>query len=182
MAKSHKSTPALTPTVIDSRIYLVREIRVMLDSELAELYGVQTKQLVQQVTRHPERFPNDFAYQLTQEEFANLKSQIATSSSSHGGRRYQPWVFTEHGVAMLSSVLNSPRAVEVNIEIIRSFVRLRKLLATPGEILTIVKELAETVALHDDQINKIAGVLSQMLAPPPAAPKSDRKLGFHAQH
>ncbi len=78
--------------------------------------------------------------------------------------------------------VNSPRAVEVNIEIIRSFVRLRKLLATPGEILTIVKELAETVALHDDQINKIAGVLSQMLAPPPAAPKSDRKLGFHAQH
>ena len=178
MAKARKDTGVITPLVIESRIHLVRGQRVMLDSDLAELYGVPVKRLNEQVARNADRFPIDFSYQLTREEFAALRSQIATSNIGRGGRRYQPWVFTEHGVAMLSSVLNSPRAIEVNIEIIRSYIRLRKLLATPGEILTIVKELAETVALHDEQIDKIAGVLSQMLAPPPAPPKSDRKLGF----
>ena len=177
MAKAKKDTAELTPIVIESRIHLVRGQRVMLDSDLAELYGVPVKRLNEQVARNADRFPSDFAYQLTFKEFAILKSQIATSSSEHGGKRRLPWVFTEHGVAMLSSALNSPQAVEVNIEIVRSFVRLRRLLATPGEILTIVKELAETVALHDKQIEQIAGVLSQMLAPPPQ-PTHDRKLGF----
>ena len=172
MAKS-----AITPSVIESRIHVIRGQRVMLDSELAELYGVPTKRLVQQVTRNADRFPSDFAYQLTFEEFATLRSQIVTSKEGRGGRRSLPWVFTEHGVAMLSSVLSSPTATAVNIEIIRAFVRLRRLLATPGEILTIVKELAETVALHDQQLKAIAGVLSQMLSPPPATdPK--RRIGF----
>ena len=177
MAKQANSAQVVTPIVIESRIYLIRGTRAMLDSDLAELYGIQTKQLNQAVNRNPDRFPDDFAHQLTQEEVATLISQNAISSSGHGGRRKLPWVFTEHGVAMLSSVLNSPTAVEVNIEIIRSFVRLRRLLATPGEILTIVKELAETVALHDGQIKQIAGVLHQMFAPPPQ-PTHDRKLGF----
>ncbi len=179
MAKLDKTPPAITPTVIESRIHVVRGQRVMLDSELAELYGVPTHRLNEQVARNSDRFPSDFAYQLTREEFANLISQIATSSSGHGGRRKLPWVFTEHGVAMLSSVLRTPTATKVNIEIIRAFVRLRRLLATPGEILTIVKELAETVALHDAQIHKIAGVLSQILSPPPSPPTPDRKIGFH---
>ncbi len=177
MAKAKKVASSITPIVIESRIHLLRGQRVMLDSDLAELYGVPVKRINEQVARNANRFPSDFAYQLTLEEFANLKSQIATSSSGHGGRRKLPWVFTEHGVAMLSSVLNSPTAVEVNIEIIRSFVRLRRLLATPGEILTIVKELAETVALHDGQIKQIAGVLHQMFAMPPPQ-THDRKLGF----
>ena len=177
MAKVRKEPGAITPLVIESRIHLIRGQRVMLDSDLAELYGVSTHRVNEQVSRNAKRFPTDFAYQLTREEFAALISQIAISKVGRGGRRKLPWMFTEHGVAMLSSVLNSPRAVEVNIEIIRSFVRLRKLLATPGEILTIVKELAETVALHDGQIKQIAGVLHQMFAPPP--PKThDRKLGF----
>ena len=177
MAKAKKDLAALTPIVIESRIHLVRGHRVMLDSDLAELYGVPTYRLNEQVARNAKRFPRDFAYRITQKEFAILISQNAISSSGHGGKRKLPRVFTEHGVAMLSSVLNSPQAVEVNIEIIRSFVRLRRLLATPGEILTIVKELAETVVLHDKQIEQIAGVLSQMLAPPPQ-PTHDRKLGF----
>lgn len=177
MAKKKLAPNAVTPTIIESRIHLIRDARVMLDFELAELYDIPTFALNQAVSRNADRFPSDFAYQLTQEEFANLKSQNATSSSAHGGRRKLPWAFTEHGVAMLSSVLRSPTATQVNIEIIRSFVRLRKLLATPGEILTIVKELAETVALHDGQIKQIAGVLHQMFAPPPQ-PTHDRKLGF----
>lgn len=181
MAKAKKVTTAITPLVIESRIHLIRGQRVILDSDLAELYGIPTKQLIQQVTRNADRFPSDFAYQLTFEEFATLRSQIVTSkddgSDGRGGRRSYPWVFTEHGVAMLSSVLRSPMATQVNIEIIRSFVRLRRLLATPGEILTIVKELAETVALHDGQIKQIAGVLHQMFAPPPPQ-THDRKLGF----
>lgn len=174
-----KPSVAVTPTIIESRIHVIRGTRVMLDSDLAELYGVPTKRINEQVERNLDRFPADFAYQLTQQEFEILKSQIATSSSEHGGRRKLPRVFTEHGVAMLSSVLNSPTAVKVNIEIIRSFVRLRKLLATPGELLTIVRQLAETVDLHDAKLDEIAKVLRQMLAPPPDdSPK--RKLGFHA--
>ena len=180
MAKAKKETSAITALVIESRIHLIRGQRVILDSDLAELYGIPTKQLIQQAARNADRFPADFAYQLTFEEFATLRSQIVTSKDGgdgRGGRRSHPWVFTEHGVAMLSSVLRSPTATQVNIEIIRSFVRLRRLLATPGEILTIVKELAETVALHDGQIKQIAGVLHQMFAPPPQ-PTHDRKLGF----
>ncbi len=177
MAKAKKETSAITPIVIESRIHLIRGQRVMLDSDLAELYSVPTHRLNEQVGRNAKRFPIDFAYQLTQEEFTALISQIAISKLGRGGRRKLPWAFTEHGVAMLSSVLRSPTATQVNIEIIRSFVRLRRLLATPGEILTIVKELAETVALHDGQIKQIAGVLHQMFAPPPQL-TPDRKLGF----
>ena len=104
-------------------------------------------------------------------------SQIATSSLEHGGRRKLPWVFTEHGVAMLSSVLRSRTAIRVNIEIMRAFVRLRRLLATPGELVAQLKQLAETVELHDDQIKVITEVLRKMMEPPPEAPK--RRMGFH---
>jgi hypothetical protein len=134
MAKKKASEPIATIEQIERSIHVIRGQRVMLDSDLAQLYGVMTKQLNQQVSRNKERFPEDFAYQLTLQEFRNLKSQIATSSSGYGGRRKLPWVFTEQGVAMLSSVLNSPTAVRMNIEIMRAFVRLRRLMATPGEL------------------------------------------------
>jgi hypothetical protein len=126
---------------------------------------------------HAERFPEDFAFQLTQQEFTSLISQIATSKSGRGGRRKRPWVFTEQGVAMLSSVLRSRIAARVNIEIMRTFVRLRRLMATPGELAEQLMKLAETVQLHDDQIKVISQVLQQMLEKP-EPPK--RKIGFHA--
>src|SRR5206468_7142175 len=119
---------------LESAIHLIRGQRVMLDADLAMIYGVTTKRLNEQLKRNRLRFPPDFAFQLTVQEFTNLKSQIATSSLAHGGRRKLPRAFTEQGVAMLSSVLRSPTAVRVNIEIMRAFVRLRRLLATPGEL------------------------------------------------
>jgi hypothetical protein len=150
----------------------------MLDADLAKFYGVTTKRLNEQVSRNRDRFPEDFAYQLTAQEFTNLISQIATSSSGHGGRRKRPWVFTEQGVAMLSSVLRSPTAVRVNIEIMRTFIRLRRLMATPGELVEQLTKLAETVQLHDEQIKVISEILQKMLEQP-AVPK--RRIGFHAQ-
>ena len=158
---------------------MVRGQRVMLDSDLAKLYGVTTAALNQAVQRNADRFPEDFAYQLTQQELTNLMSQIVTSNKGgRGGRRKLPWAFTEHGVAMLSSVLRSPTAVRVNIEIMRTFVRLRRLMATPGELVEQLTRLAETVKLHDGQIQAIVQVLSQMMERP-EEPK--RRIGFHVQ-
>jgi hypothetical protein len=113
---------------IERRIYLIRGHKVMIDVDLADLYGVSTKRLNEQVRRNQKRFPPDFMFQLTKAEAENLRSQFATSSSPHGGRRSLPYVFTEHGVAMLSSVLNSERAIEVNITIMRAFISLRQML------------------------------------------------------
>jgi len=168
---------AVSAEQIENQILIVRGQRVMLDSDLAELYGVPTKRLNEQVRRNRKRFPDDFAYQLTQQEFINLRSQFATSSLAHGGRRSSPWVFTEHGVAMLSSVLNSQTAIQVNIEIMRAFVRLRRLLATPGELAAQLQKLAETVQLHDEQIKVITDVLRKLMQPPPQLPKG--RIGFH---
>ena len=151
----------------------------MLDSDLAKLYGTTTSRLNEQVTRNRDRFPKDFAYQLTQKEFAILMSQNAISKKGSGGRRKLPWVFMEQGVAMLSSVLRSPTAVRVNIEIMRTFVKLRRLLATPGELVQQLTKLADTVQLHDDQIKVITEVLQQMLEKPE---KPRRRIGFHEQY
>jgi hypothetical protein len=167
----------VTAEEIERQIYVVRGQRVMLDADLASLYGVTTRRLNEQVRRNRERFPDDFAFELTLQEFRNLMSQFATSSSGYGGRRKLPWVFTEQGVAMLSSVLHSPLAIQVNIEIMRAFVRLRRLLATPGELVAQLNKLAETVQLHDEQIRMIAEVLEKMMEPPPEPPKG--RIGFH---
>lgn len=167
----------VNPVELERLIHVVRGQRVMLDSDLARMYGVRTEILNQAVRRNRNRFPRDFAYQLTGEEFAALRSQIVISNVGRGGRRYLPWVFTEHGVAMLSSVLRSPLAIQVNIEIIRAFVRMRRLLATPGELVAQLNKLQETVELHDDQIKAIAEVLQQLMAPP--AESSKKPYGFH---
>ncbi|MHB0957475.1 MAG: ORF6N domain-containing protein [Pirellulaceae bacterium] len=158
------------------RVHLFRGQRVMLDSDLARLYGVTTARLNEQVSRNLDRFPEDFAFQLTQQEFMALMSQNAISKSRRGGRRKRPWVFTEQGVAMLSSVLRSSTAVNVNIEIMRTFVRLRRLMATPGELVEQLTKLAETVQFHDDQIKLIAQVLQQMLEKPQ---QTKPRIGFH---
>jgi hypothetical protein len=155
---------------------MVRGQRVMLDSDLAQLYGVETKELNQAVRRNADRFPDDFAYQLTQQEVTALRSQIVTSKSGRGGLRYPPRVFTEHGVAMLSSVLRSPTAVRVNIEIMRAFVRLRRLMATPGELVEQLTRLAQTVQVHDEQIQSIIQVLKAMQERPE---EPHRRIGFH---
>jgi len=155
MAKKLTSA-TIRPDVIEQAIQVLRGQRVLLDSDLAQLYGVTTGALNQAVRRNRERFPADFAFQLTRQEFTNLISQTVISSGGYGGRRQLPWVFTEHGVAMLSSVLHSRTAARVNVEIMRAFVRLRRLLATPGELVEQITKLGETVRLHDDQIKVIA--------------------------
>ena len=178
MAKK-SSTTAIAAELIERRIHVVRGLRVMLDEDLADLYGVLTKRLNEQVQRNLERFPEDFAFQLTPQEVANLKSQIATSSLGHGGRRKLPWAFAEHGVAMLTSVLRSPAAIEANIAIIRAFVRMRRLLATPGELVSQLQQLAETVQFHDRQLKAITDVLTKMMQPPPVPAKKGR-IGFQS--
>jgi len=139
----------------------------MFDADLAALYGVETRALVQAVKRNAERFPQDFMFQLTDKEAEHLRSQCVTSS--WGGRRYNPYAFTEHGVAMLSSVLRSTRAVEVNITIVRTFVRLRRILATN-------EDLARKVAQHDRQIAVLFDQVKHLLEPPPAPKKPP--IGF----
>jgi hypothetical protein len=174
-----KNKQSMVSDQIERVIYLIRGQRVMLDSDLARLYGVSTKALNQAVKRNAERFPDDFAFQLTEQEVLDLRSQFVTSTATRGGRRYRPQVFTEHGVAMLASVLKSPQAARVNIEIIRAFVRLRRLLATPGELISQINELAKTVNLHDEQISVITDVLKRMMDPPPGPPKP--KIGFRPE-
>ncbi len=179
MAKK-AATKSVSVTKIEGVIQIVRGQRVMLDSDLAELYGTTTMALNQAVKRNADRFPDDFSFVLGEQEVRNLISQTVISSSGYGGRRKLPRVFTEHGVAMLSSVLRSPTAVKVNIEIMRAFVRLRRLLATPGELVAQINQLAETVKLHDDQIKVITDVLRRMMEPPPP-PVSKHRMGFRAE-
>ncbi len=176
MAKRQLRQIEIVPEQIDSLVHVIRGQRVILDSDLARLYGVTTKALNQAVRRNADRFPEDFAYSLTQQEVTALRSQIVTSKPGRGGLRYTPWVFTEHGVAMLSSVLRSPTAVRVNIEIMRAFVRLRRLMATPGELVEQLTRLAQTVQLHDEQIQSIIQALNAMLEQPE---EPRRRIGFH---
>ncbi len=180
MAKKKVAAELVSPDNIDRTIHLIRGQgqRVMLDSDLAKLYGVPTFRLNEQVARNRKRFPVDFAFQLTQKEFGSLISQIAISKIGRGGRRTLPWVFTEHGVAMLSSVLNSETAIEANIQIMRAFTRLRRLFATPGELVTQLNQLADTVQLHDEQLKVITDVLRRMMEPPPVDPQPKRRIGF----
>jgi phage regulator Rha-like protein len=144
----------------------------MLDSDLAELYEVETKVLLQAVKRNVQRFPEDFMFQLNDEEFMNLRSQIVTSSSGHGGRRYLPYVFTEQGVAMLSSVLHSERAVQVNIAIMRTFVKLRQMLASNAEL---ARKLNALEKKYDSQFKMVFDAIRQLMTPPE---KPKKKIGF----
>jgi hypothetical protein len=154
---------------IASRIYLIRGQKVMLDSDLAELYGVLTKNLNLAVRRNRRRFPEDFVFQLTAEEDDALRLQVATSNKGRGGRRYLPYAFTEQGVAMLSSVLKGDRAADVNVIIMRTFVRLRHVLATH-------EELARKVAQHDEEISILFDHVRALLDPP--EPQKKHRIGF----
>jgi hypothetical protein len=156
---------------IEKAILLIRKQKVMLDADLATLYGVETRVLVQAVKRNLERFPDDFMFQLSRDEFAILRSQSVTSSD-WGGRRYAPYAFTEQGVAMLSSVLHSPRAVQVNIEIMRAFIRLRQMLASNAEL---ARKLDELEKKYDAQFKEVFEAIRQLMTPP--EPKR-RPIGF----
>ena len=156
---------------IEQKIYLLRGEKVMLSSDLARLYHVAPRALVQAVKRNMARFPEDFMFQLTDEEFNNLKSQIVTSSWG-GIRRAAPYAFTEQGVAMLSSVLKSKRAVHVNIEIVRAFVRLRKLLSTNEDL---ARKLAILEKKYDAQFKIVFDAIRQLMAPPES---KRRRIGF----
>jgi hypothetical protein len=157
---------------IENRIYLIRAKKVMLDWDLAELYGVETGQLNRAVKRNAARFPEDFMFELTKPKFENLKCQIGISS--WGGARWLPKAFTEQGVAMLSSVLNSERAIQVNIQIIRTFTRLRQMLSSHEELRVKVEAMEKK---YDNQFRVVFTAIKQLLEPP-SAPANRRKIGF----
>jgi len=173
---------------IDNEIHLVRGQRVMLDSVLAEIYGVSTKRLNEQLKRNRKRFPADFAFQLTAQEFMNLKSQFATSSSdlrsqiatssAHGGKRKAPWVFTEHGAIMLASVLKSDIAIQASVRVVRAFVKLREMVAANAQLAAKLKELERRLDSHDEAIVDLFAVLNRLLEPPE---KPKREIGFHVR-
>jgi len=165
MAKETKKLELTLPDeVVMNKIYLIRGQKVMLDNDLAEMYGVPTKVLNQAVKRNIERFPEDFMFQLNAQEFENLKSQFVTSS--WGGRRTLPFAFTEQGVAMLSSILNSSVAIQVNIQIIRIFTKMRAMLLTNKDILLKLETLEKDVTANKQDIENIFEALKQLLTPP----------------
>lgn len=162
----------ITREVVERKIYLIRGHKAMLDSDLARLYGVRTKNLNKAVKRNIGRFPEDFMFELTSEEFESLRFQFGTSKEGRGGRRYLPRVFTEQGVAMLSSVLNSEQAIRVNIIIMRAFVKLRQILSTHKELAHKLRELEGKIEKHDADIKSIFDVIRQLMAPSqPAKPR-----------
>ena len=157
--------------VIEKKIFLIRNQKVMIDRDIAELYGVETKVFNQAVKRNIERLPDDFMFQLTKEEYDNLRSQIVTSS--WGGRRYMPYAFTENGVAMLSSILNSKRAIQVNIQIMRTFTKLRKLILSNKDFRDKIEKLEKK---YDKQFQIVFEAIKQLLDSP--KPKKKYKIGF----
>ncbi|MEX2108248.1 MAG: ORF6N domain-containing protein [Solirubrobacterales bacterium] len=185
MAQSRKkavSLESIAAPAIEQRIFVIRDRQVMLDEDLAALYGVETKRLVEQVKRNLERFPEDFMFQLTKDEAPALRSQIATSNIGRGGRRYAPYVFTEQGVAMLSSVLRSKRAIAVNIEIMRAFVELRRVASSYAAIQErledLEREMVGRLDEHDEQLEQIFKALHRLIAPPPSPKKP---IGFRVR-
>lgn len=171
---------------IESKIYVLRKQKVILDFHLAELYGVETAQLKRQVRRNAKRFPGDFMFQLSRDEYNSLLLQIGildqgkplrcqNGTSKRGGRRYLPYAFTEQGVAMLSSVLNSEKAVEVNIRIMRAFVRLRQVLSSNKDLTYLFKELRHKVGQHDVEIGLIIRAIEKMIV---AEKKPKQRIGF----
>lgn len=162
---------------IEPLIYPIRDETVILDSDLAVLYGVTTKKLNQAVKRNQDRFPGDFCFQLSDTEFESLKCQIG-SSKGRGGRRYRPFVFTEHGAIMAATVLNSPRAVEVSVFVVRAFVKLREIALSHKELAKKLTELENKVGKHDEAIREVIAAIRQLMAPP-ITPKPKRRIGFN---
>ena len=158
---------------IERKIYLIRGKKVMLDKDLAELYKVETKVLLQAVKRNKDRFPEDFMFQLDQEEYEALRSQFVTSNKGRGGRRFKPYAFTEQGIAMLSSVLNSKRAIQVNIQIMRTFTKLREMIENNKDLRKKIEEIEKK---YDSQFQIVFEAIKQLIEP---EVKPKRKVGFY---
>src|ERR1700745_468903 len=162
---------------VGSKILVLRNQKVILDSDLAELYGVSVKRLNEQIKRNPKRFPPDFLFTITRAEYDNLRSQNATSNPAHGGRRYLPHAFTEHGAIMAASVLNSKRAIEMSIFVVRAFVQMRQAIARNQHIVSKLSELEARLDTHDNEIQDLMEAIRELLAPLPA---NNRRIGFEA--
>ena len=193
------TSPSLALEVITQRIFVLREQKVLLDADLAALYGVDTRRLNEQVRRNRARFPQDFIFELTTDEFANLKSQFATSSSiasNHGGRRKLPLAFTEHGAIMAATILSSPRAVEVSVYVVRAFLKLRELVATHQGLAkrldaleAKLEEKTESLAMSHDtfsrntraQLKQVFDALRELMTPPAPPTPPKRPIGFVTQ-
>src|SRR5271163_2171808 len=157
---------AVAPSIaVESHILFLRHQRVILDADIAELYGVPVKRLNEQVKRNQERFPADFMFQLTEKEQASLRSQIATSNKSRGGRRYPPYAFTEHGAIMAATVLNSDQAVRMSVFVVRAFVRLREMLATNRRLAGKIDELENRLDTHDSVIVELIEAIKDLMTP-----------------
>jgi hypothetical protein len=163
---------------IEETIHFIRGQKVMLDSDLAAIYGVSTSRLNEQFSRNRERFPLDFAFQLTNQEFTALISQIAISKQGRGGRRTLPWVFTEHGAIMLASVLNSPTAIEASVRVVRAFVHLREILANNKALAAKFAELERRLDGHDEKVKVLFDAIRELLNPDLRADQK-REIGFH---
>lgn len=182
------SGTSLSEAIVEA-IYSIRDQRVMLDEDLARLYGVETKALNQAVRRNADRFPDDFMFQLSSDEWDALRSQSVTSNAGRGGRRYPPYAFTQEGVAMLSGVLNSPQAITVNVEIMRAFVRFRVFLSNHEELSGRLRDLElrfERKSNQQDQnVRMLVEAMRQLREevrksiPPPFSPPTKRRIGFH---
>src|ERR1700757_1954117 len=166
------STPALV-TPVESKILVLRGQKIILDNDLAQLYEVPVKRLNEQVKRNQHRFPGDFMFQLTPDEMDSLRSQSATSK--RGARRYLPYAFTEHGAIMAATVLNSERAVEMSVFVVRAFVRLREMLAANQQLAGKIDELERRLDTHDASIQELIEAIRELMAPDPA---SGRRIGF----
>src|SRR6266852_9059085 len=160
---------------VESRILVLRHHKIILDTDLAELYNVSVKRLNQQVKRNLERFPSDFMFQLTAKEYENLRLQFATSRARHGGRRYPPYAFTEHGAIMAATVLNSKRAIQMSVFVVRAFVRMREMLAKNRQLATKINELDRRLETHDTAIQDLIDAIKELMLPEGT---SKRKIGF----
>ena len=172
-----KNTALIAIERIENRIFLVRGQKVLLDADLAALYGVPTRRFNEQVRRNRERFPSDFMFQLSREEWDSLRSQIATLKAGRGQhRKYLPHAFTEHGAIMAASILNSPRATEVSVFVVRAFVRLRELLSSNKELAKRLDQLEKKLGMHDQAIAGLINTIRDLMTPPEPAKK--RRIGF----
>ena len=169
-----------TCEVIEGRICFIRAQRVMLDSDLAELYGVTTKRLNEQFRRNRARFPLDFAFQIDRKELPILLSQIPLANSAHGGRRQLPWVFTEHGAIMLAAVLNSAVAIEASVRVVRAFVHLREMLASNKQLAVKFAELERRLDANDGALKTLFDAIRELLKPN-STPEVRREIGFHVK-
>lgn len=167
--------------IVLNKIYTFRGQKVMLDRDLANLYGIETKRLKEAVRRNSTRFPEDFMFELNDQEFQILRSQFATSSSEHGGTRYKPMAFTEYGVLMLSSVLNSEKAIEVNIQIMRIFSKIRRLLLDNTELRQIIEEIRKKTENNTKNIELVFQYLDELIEKQENPPKRN-EIGFNRQN